>query len=335
MRRLLRHPALHFVVLGGVLFAALRVFGWGLSGGNHPPERAEVVVTSAQIAALALDFKRAAGREATRAELDALVRDAVDDELLYREARHLELDRGDKSVRARLVDKMRAVGDGPKLDEEQLYRAALALGFDDDLVIRRMLRDKMRLLLRADPARVPPSDEELRAYLEGHTSEYETKEATSFDHVFLSDRARGGHIEKDADALLAQFRSEAITPEAAPRFSDPFPLGLSVRARPASAIVFQFGAPFAEAVTTLAPGSWAGPIRSPFGVHLVWVRAHDPGGLPPLDAVRQRVTTAVLEERAASHLREALARLRDLYRVRIEGGEARMADSRSANGGAP
>jgi hypothetical protein len=48
----------------------------------------------------------------------------------------------------RLIQKMRAVTANPWRGEGELYREAVALGLDDDLVIQRLLRQKMRLLLQ-------------------------------------------------------------------------------------------------------------------------------------------------------------------------------------------
>lgn len=50
-----------------------------------------------------------------------------------------------------------------------------------------------------------------------------------------------------------------------------------------------FGGEFAEAVGALEPGSWLGPIRSGYGVHLVKVYERRESEIPPWTAVRASV----------------------------------------------
>lgn len=47
-----------------------------------------------------------------------------------------------------------------------------------------------------------------------------------------------------------------------------------------------------------------------------------PEGLPPLEAIRERVVRALQEERSAMNFARGLQRLRALYEIRIEDGES-------------
>lgn len=312
-----RLPALHFVLLGLVLFGAERRLAARTNDAPAAVVRPEIVITAARIHQLEEDFRRETGQPPTAEQRAALVQLEVDDELLYQEARVLGLDRTDKSVRARLVDKMRSVSDDPSLTDEELLRAARASGLDDDLVIKRILRENVRVLLRSTPDKTPPTDAELEAYLAKHRDEYMTPETVSFDHVFSSAREHGDRVESDAAALRAKLVREHLTPERARELSDPFPLGLSLPARPRAVVARQLGARFADAVDVLPSGEWSAPIASPYGVHLVWVRERTQAALPPLAALRTKLAIAVLDERASSQLREALDRLRALYTIHV------------------
>ncbi len=81
------------------------------------------MISAERIRQLQTDFTRQGGVQPTSAQLQALIQEAVDDELLYREARQLRLDFQDRSIRTRLVQKMRAVSADPSQDEEALYRS--------------------------------------------------------------------------------------------------------------------------------------------------------------------------------------------------------------------
>ena len=77
-------------------------------------------------------------------------------------------------------------------------------------------------------------------------------------------------------------------------------------------------------------GTWAGPLVSPFGRHLVWVHDKYPEQMPPLDAIWSQVAAEVMHERAAAQLDSGLQRLRRVYDIRIEWPDSGMAQDASA-----
>jgi hypothetical protein len=91
--------------------------------------------------------------------------------------------------------------------EEVLYRAALALGLDkNDTIIRRRLRQKMEFLF--EDAVPPPQEAELRAYLQAHPEKFRTQPLISFQQVFVN-QSRGTTAEADATQILARLVSAA------------------------------------------------------------------------------------------------------------------------------
>jgi hypothetical protein len=46
---------------------------------------------------------------------------------------------------------------------------------------------------------------------------------------------------------------------------------------------------YREALSTVPPGQWSGPLASPYGLHLVYVSERLPAREPPLDEVLARV----------------------------------------------
>lgn len=101
----LREPLLHFIILGGVLFAADHFI---VSRSDDP----RVIVVDADVDAQALDvFKKARGREPSADELYALRRIWLDNEVLYREGLALQLDKGDPAIRERVIFKQLSVID--------------------------------------------------------------------------------------------------------------------------------------------------------------------------------------------------------------------------------
>ena len=222
------------------------------------------------------DFAKRWGTMPTPEQLTALINQAIDDELLYREARALALDFEDGSVRRRLVEKMRAVSDHPDRSQEELYREARALGLDDDVVIRRLLIAKMRLFLQQDQNETPLAEKDLQDYLDGHRERFMQPAEVTFSQVFLSTATHGDHPEKDAQAVLAKLDARPPSAEIVAELSDPFPLGLEFPAYSRSRIASRFGKGFAHQVFDCQNGTWSGPIASPYGLHLVFVHEKSP-----------------------------------------------------------
>ena len=104
MRKLLREPLLHFLVLGALLFAA---YGLLSRGGDGAPGR--IVVTRGQIANMATTFACTWQRMPTDDELQGLIHSHVREEVLYREGLALGLDRDDPVIRRRVGQKLQFV----------------------------------------------------------------------------------------------------------------------------------------------------------------------------------------------------------------------------------
>ncbi len=314
----LRHPVLHFVLIGVALYGANLL--WSPSVPEQPPaQREPVVISAARIETMQADFTRRWGTRPTPEQLSALIAQAVDEELLYREARLLALDFEDSSVRRRLVEKMRAVSDRPGRSPDELVREAHALGLDDDIVIRRLLMEKMRLVLAQDPMAPPLTEMDLRDYLHRHRDRFEQPAELTFSHIFLSKSAHGADLEGDAQRMLAQLRARSTPLSVALEWSDPFLLGQQIRAYSQNRLTARFGKSFAEQVFTLQPGNWSPPIASPYGLHLVWVEEKTAPRLPELATVWRQVAEGAQKERADAQLAQGMTALRKRYEIRIDG----------------
>ena len=109
-----------------------------------------------------LDDRAWSGRHDVRRheQLEALVRPEVDDELLYREAIALGFDRDDPVIFNRLVMNMRFAGAEEGREAADLYREARELGMHlTDIVVRRRLVQRMRLLIESRAAEPEPAGE--------------------------------------------------------------------------------------------------------------------------------------------------------------------------------
>lgn len=97
--RWLREPLLHFLFAGGALFGVDH-----LVNGAADDDRTIVVDAAVDREALEV-FRTARGREPNADELYALRRAWLDNEVLYREGLALQMDKGDKAIKDRVVFK--------------------------------------------------------------------------------------------------------------------------------------------------------------------------------------------------------------------------------------
>ncbi|GIW41704.1 MAG: hypothetical protein KatS3mg076_2281 [Candidatus Binatia bacterium] len=191
------------------------------------------------------------------------------------------------------------------VEEEMLYREALALGLDrDDPVVRRRLVQKMEFLVDAEVDRLP-TRAELERYFRSRRSAYRQPDRVSFVQVFLGDEGRA------AGAVLRALRA-GERPES---LGLPFLLGSRFEKRSAEEIASLFGEAFARAVRSAPVGRWTGPLRSRHGFHVLRVLSRERGRTPEFEEIRERLVQDWLEERRRDARRKALAKLASRYRV--------------------
>jgi len=247
MKRLLKQPLLHFLLLGAGLFLAYSL----MPKGPGTSEPGKIVVTQGQIEHLATGFAKTWQRSPTAQELEGLVRDWVREEVYYREAMALGLDR-------------------------------------DDTVIRRRLRQKMEFVSDDIVAQTEPSDADLTAYLQAHPNSFRVEQRFTFRQVYLNPAKHGENLARDAAQLLAQL-NQADNKGDASALGDSFLLEHQFAAVSASEVAKQFGEKFAAQLGELPPNQWQGPVESGYGEHLVFVSERTEGRLPVLAEVRDTV----------------------------------------------
>jgi len=277
LRALLREPLLHFLLLGGALFALYQF----VSGGQGP-DQPDIVVSTARVNALAANFSRTWVRPPTAEELRGLIDDYIADEVYYREA--------------------------------------LALGIDrDDIVIRRRLRQKMEFI--SDGAgEVEPTDQQLQAFLEEYAQSFAEPARLRLQQVFVS-AARGEGAGAEAQRLLALLNAPDSRVDPG-ELGDPTLLPARLTDVSAREVARTFGEAFVAPLEEAPVGTWVGPIRSGYGLHLVRIEGREPGRLPALAEIRPAVVREWQAVQSAEAKEAFLAQLRAKYRIRVEAPSA-------------
>ncbi|MCC6521861.1 MAG: peptidyl-prolyl cis-trans isomerase [Polyangiaceae bacterium] len=283
-----------FFLIGLVLLGARRAWR-----AEEPPGRARLVVHVAP--------------DASAAEVER----AIDDAVLAAFAARAGWARHDPVVRDRLVRNVRFVEPdaGAGIDDDGCVARALALGMDaSDPVVRSRLVWLGREVL-ARLAAEPPSDDALGTYLAAHPDRFLRPAAVRFLQVLVGAERHGVALADDAAALGA--RLATLGPDEGRPLSDPSVLPAEVALASERRIDALFGLGFGAAVLAAPEGRWAGPLRSSYGLHFVWVRERAAGVLPALADVRSEVRAAYDHDAREAHVRQALRRLRAAYAVEL------------------
>ncbi len=277
--KLLREPLVHFLVLGLGLFLLFGIVG---DSDDAPTDR--IVVSTARVAQLTEIFTRTWQRPPTEQELEGLIEAHIREEVYYREALAMGLDRDDTIVRRRLRQKLEF--------------------FTDDLV-----------------AAVDPTEEQLEAYLSEHADAFRVPAQLSFRQIYFNRDRRGKQAQHDAESLLARLNGADSEVDAA-GFGDSVMLPGDYERVSEIDVDRGFGNGFADALAELPVGRWSGPVESGFGLHLVLIRERQPGSLPALAEVREAVEREWRNARREEAAEAFYRGLRERYVVSVERPEA-------------
>ena len=268
LARALREPFTWFVLLGMLVFALDRATGDG--------RELEITVDQALRDRLSSAWQASYGRAPEPEELQGLISNYVEEEMLYREAIEMGLDRHDEIVRRRLVQKTR--------------------------------------FLHEDSTLLPAIDEQqLREWFQANRTSYERAARLSFRHVFVDLERQGEKLEWRLDELAQQLREDPDLndlPE-----GDLMLLPDTLEEVTLKRVADQFGDLFAAQLEQAPVGQWSGPFESAYGLHFVRVGQREPASTPSFEellAVLQRDYAEALREEAN---RAYLAGLKEKYRV--------------------
>jgi hypothetical protein len=274
--KLLREPLFQFVVLGAALFTVYAIGGDFFAS---DPSRL-IEITASDIELLAGSFERQWRRPPTADEMKNLVENRVREEVMYREA--------------------------------------LAMGLDrNDVVVRRRMMQKMNLLSQDLAAMVDPTDAQLENYLREHENRYRIPPRLTFSHVYFNPDRRGTAAADDALRLLANLRARSKPPDTAAGLGDRFMPGYEFERVSPMDVSRQFGQRFADSLFSLDLG-WQGPLASGYGLHLVNIVERYDGRVPAVGEVRADLARDYNRDRSDSVGEKLYESLRGRFEVRVD-----------------
>jgi peptidyl-prolyl cis-trans isomerase C len=202
------------------------------------------------------------------------------------------------------------------IKEEVFYHEALRLKLDrDDEIIRRRLVQKYEFLQQDLGTPKNPSEADLHAFYRLHEKNYEIPERLTFSHVFFSvDRSNDVAAKARAERALAALTQRRVA--RAPDRGDGFPGAVDYAGATSVQVRRAFGSStLSEEIFKIAPGYWAGPFRSGFGWHLVYVEAHESASIATYDDARDAVRRDYIDAQRRARNAEALESLKKHFTI--------------------
>lgn len=275
MKSFLREPLVHFLLIGTLLFLLFELF-------NNPagPQSNRITVTNGQIEFLKARFAKTWQRQPNEKELQTLINGHVRQEILYREA--------------------------------------LALGLDkDDNVVRRRMTQKLELMSDDIAGITVPTDQDLQKYMEENPENFRIEPRIAFQQVYIDVVKRGISADVEADRLLTLLRSTESRPDP-DKLGDRLMLPGTFNLSPLSEIAKTFGDTFSLELVGIKTGQWVGPLQSGYGLHLVLVTKRTAGRLPDLDEVRRTVEWEWNADHKKAVRESMYKKLREKYTITFE-----------------
>jgi peptidyl-prolyl cis-trans isomerase C len=275
MKRLLREPLVHFLLLGGLLLAANAYVQRGRGGVESSKQ---IYLTLDELRAMDVYFQSQWHRQPTPDEFRSMVEN--------------------------------------KVREEVLYREALAMGLDkDDTIVKRRMAQKMQFLAEDVAAAHEPTTAELKAWFEKNGDKFTLPGRVTFRHLYFSVDRRGQHARDDAVEALGKLAGQPEDAKGVAALADAFMFQDYYGDRTTTELAKEFGPGFAQEVFRLKTGSWQGPVESGYGWHLVFVDSNIPGRRPAFEEVESEVKTAWLSVQKAEAWQKAYDAMRGKYTV--------------------
>ena len=289
MQYLLKQPLLHFLLIGAALFVIYEI-----TAEKNPKEidlktvvvDKDALLTFMQYRSKTFDSKKFEDKLNNMSEekLNTLIEDYVREEVLYREALGLGLDKDDYVIRRRLVQKVDFINEG-------------------------FLRSSMNI-----------DDSQIQEYFEENKEFYKVEPYVTFTHVFFSSELHG--MEKARELALNELKllnDKKVQFSESVKHGDRFLYHLNYVERVPDYVESHFGNQMAESLFGLDPSenSWTGPYESPYGFHLVMLTKNEKAKYPELEDVYYRVKQDVTYNSLLEEKEKSIDDIIDSYDVKI------------------
>lgn len=276
IKRLFSEPLVQFLILGMLLF-----FLTSYIRQHKDKQSREIIVNNERIGMMVMNYRTQTGELPNKQQLDAMIDNYIKEEISYREARKMGLDK-------------------------------------DDEIIRRRLSQKFDFLQTDLTEPSQPSEGDLKQFYTQHRELFQTATTVSFSHIYFStDNGADSIAKQKAFKVLQQLKNSNL--DRAPEKGDRFPLQYDYTEQAAIDIQQNFGDKSILDTLFKAPvNTWVGPAQSGYGWHLIFISKRNNAVEIPFASIREEVKLKYMEATKAAQNKKLFDQLSEKYIIKRE-----------------
>jgi parvulin-like peptidyl-prolyl isomerase len=261
MKKILKQPLVHFLLVGLGFFVLFQLLGDQNSGADTKTiiVDKEALMTQLQYRSKAFNTSVFETKLASmpETELKNMINDYIKEEVLYREAKAMGMDRNDYIIKKRMIQKVEFIAQGVSEATTEL------------------------------------TDEDIQQYFEDNKSDYYIQPYASFAHIYYDLEKRGKEEAlAAAQKELNHINTSKLPFHKASSRGDRFLYHTNYVEREPDYVASHFGKSMAKQIFEAVPSKekWIGPFESPYGYHLVMLIQKEESRTPQLAEIKDRVT---------------------------------------------
>jgi peptidyl-prolyl cis-trans isomerase C len=203
--------------------------------------------------------------------------------------------------------------------QEVLFREAETLGLNkEDEIIKRRLQQKMAFILKDNIVVPDPSESVVEEYYKKNSTKFSDAPKVSFTHIYFTvDNGSAEQAKQRANTILRTLEKDGL--RRAPELGDRFMLLYDYNDINKTDATGLFGAsPFTDSLFTVKENQWTGPFLSGYGWHLLYVNKRLQKTTPPLNEIKDRVMESYKNDKLEEMDNEAIEKLIEKYSIEIK-----------------
>ena len=273
LKNIFTEPFIQFLILGGLLFLLVTYIQRTKDNASR-----QITVDGDRVGLMLVNYKSQTGNLPTKQQLDAMIDNYIKEEISYREAKNMGLDK-------------------------------------DDEIVRRRLSQKFDFMQTDLTETAPPTEEQLKQFYTNNPALFQKEATVSFSHIYFStDKSNDSLAKQRALVVLKQLQQTTL--QRAPEKGDRFALQYDYTDQAALDIQQNFGnKQLLDELFKARVNTWVGPVQSGYGWHLIFISKRDSTVAIPFTSIKEEVRTAFTETVKATENKKIFDRLSKKYSI--------------------
>lgn len=200
-----------------------------------------------------------------------------------------------------------------QIREDLAYKHGIQMGLvEDDPIIKRRVQQKLEFMLNDSIANIEPNKEELQTYLDTHSEKFTIAPSYTFKQIYINPENH-----EDVNAYITELQSLALN-DVYQNSGDSLMLESEYVDLSSSEIARLFGREFSKKLDAVTLNKWQGPIKSGYGLHLIYIDKKTPEHIATLDEIESKIKRDYKADAQKKAIDSFYEELQIQYRVIVE-----------------